>query len=95
MSALGSVVGMLISLLIYRFSAQKTLTHYAKAKGISAEWERSNDRYHNVGRWVAGFVALLVAVIVLVATGIMPFEASMVAEYMTYIIAAVVIGYFA
>ena len=88
-------LGMLISLLIYRFSAQKTLTHYAKAKGISAEWERSNDRYHNVGRWVAGFVALLVAVIVLVATGIMPFEASMVAEYMTYIIAAVVIGYFA
>lgn len=88
-------LGMLISLLIYRFSAQKTLTHYAKAKGVSAEWERSNDRYHNVGRWVAGFVALLVAVIVLVATGIMPFEASMVAEYMTYIIAAVVIGYFA
>lgn len=88
-------LGMLISLLIYRFSAQKTLTHYAKAKGISAEWERSNDRYHNIGRWVAGFVALLVAVIVLVATGIMPFEASMVAEYMTYIIAAVVIGYFA
>ncbi|MDN5664740.1 MAG: peptide MFS transporter [Psychrobacter sp.] len=88
-------LGMLISLLIYRFSAQKTLTHYAKAKGISAEWERSNDRYHNVGRWVAGFVALLVAVIVLVATGIMPFEASIVAEYMTYIIAAVVIGYFA
>lgn len=88
-------LGMLISLLIYRFSAQKTLTHYAKAKGISAEWERSNDRYHNVGRWVAGFVALLVAVIVLVATGIMPFEASLVAEYMTYIIAAVVIGYFA
>ncbi|MGP5526701.1 peptide MFS transporter [Psychrobacter celer] len=88
-------LGMLISLLIYRFSAQKTLTYYAKAKGISAEWERSNDRYHNVGRWVAGFVALLVAVIVLVATGIMPFEASMVAEYMTYIIAAVVIGYFA
>ncbi|MGO3755446.1 peptide MFS transporter [Psychrobacter celer] len=88
-------LGMLISLLIYRFSAQKTLTYYAKAKGISAEWERSNDRYHNVGRWVAGFVALLVAVIVLVAIGIMPFEASMVAEYMTYIIAAVVIGYFA
>ena len=88
-------LGMLISLLIYRFSAQKTLTHYAKAKGISAEWERSNNRYHNIGRWVAGFVALLVAVIVLVATGIMPFEASMVAEYMTYIIAAVVIGYFA
>ncbi|MGP5059138.1 peptide MFS transporter [Psychrobacter celer] len=88
-------LGMLISLLIYRFSAQKTLTYYAKAKGISAEWERSNDRYHNIGRWVAGFLALLVAVIVLVATGIMPFEASMVAEYMTYIIAAVVIGYFA
>ncbi|MGP5302751.1 peptide MFS transporter [Psychrobacter celer] len=88
-------LGMLISLLIYRFSAQKTLTYYAKAKGISAEWERSNDRYHNIGRWVAGFLALLVAVIVLVATGIMPFEASIVAEYMTYIIAAVVIGYFA
>ena len=30
-------IGMLISLLIYRFSAQKTLTHYAQAKNITPE----------------------------------------------------------
>ncbi|MEN2752389.1 peptide MFS transporter [Psychrobacter sp. FBL11] len=88
-------LGMLVSLLIYRFSAQKTLTRYAQAKGIAAEWERSNDRFNNIGRWVIGFVALLVAVVVLVASGIMPFEPQMVAEYMTYIIASVVILYFA
>ncbi|MCH1783723.1 peptide MFS transporter [Psychrobacter glaciei] len=88
-------LGMLVSLLIYRFAAQKNLTRYAKAKGISAEWEHANGRYKNIGRWVAGFLASLVAVIVLVSTGIMPFNPEMVAQYMTYIIAAVVILYFA
>ncbi len=87
-------LGMLVSLLIYRFSAQKTLTRYARAKGITAEWERSNDRYKNIGRWVVGFLALLAAIVILVSTGIMPFQPQMVAEYMTYIIAAVVILYF-
>jgi len=88
-------LGMLVSLLIYRFVAQKNLTRYATAKGISAEWEHSNDRYKNIGRWVGGFVALLVAVVLLVSTGMISFNPEMVAEYMTYIIAAVVILYFA
>ncbi|WP_440454866.1 peptide MFS transporter [Psychrobacter sp. ASPA161_9] len=87
-------LGMLVSLLIYRFSAQKTLTRYARAKGITAEWEHANDRHKNVGRWVVGFLALLAAIVILVSTGIMPFQPQMVAEYMTYIIAAVVILYF-
>ena len=42
-----------------------------------------------------GFLALLAAVVILVATGIMPFNPEQVVTYMTYIIAAVVIGYFA
>ena len=88
-------LGMLVSLLVYRFAAQKNLTRYAKAKGITAEWEHANDRYKNVGRWVAGFVALLVALVLLVSSGMMSFNPQMVAEYMTYIIAAVVILYFA
>ncbi|MBO1530721.1 peptide MFS transporter [Psychrobacter sp. F1192] len=88
-------LGMLVSLLIYRFSARKTLTHYAQAKGITPEWEYSNDHYKNIGRWVAGFLFLLAAAVVLVASGMLPFNAELVAEYMTYIIAAVVIGYFA
>ncbi|MBH0065804.1 peptide MFS transporter [Psychrobacter sp. SZ93C1] len=88
-------LGMLVSLLIYRFVAQKNLTRYARAKGITAEWEKSNDQYKNVGRWVGGFVALLVAVVLLVSTGMISFNPEMVAEYMTYIIAAVVILYFA
>ncbi|MFP3354928.1 hypothetical protein R0K04_26625, partial [Pseudoalteromonas sp. SIMBA_153] len=62
-------LGMLVSLLIYRFFAQKNLTRYARAKGISAEWEKSNDHYKNIGRWVGGFVALLVAAVLLVSTG--------------------------
>ncbi|WP_201549524.1 peptide MFS transporter [Psychrobacter sp. Pi2-1] len=88
-------LGMLVSLLIYRFVAQKNLTRYACAKGISAEWEKSNDHYKNIGRWVGGFVALLVAAVLLVSTGMISFNPEMVAEYMTYIIAAVVILYFA
>lgn len=88
-------LGMLVSLLVYRFSAQKNLTRYARAKGIAAEWEHANDLYKNVGRWVAGFVGLLMAVVLLVSTGMISFNPQMVAEYMTYIIAAVVILYFA
>ncbi|HCN16955.1 MULTISPECIES: peptide MFS transporter [Psychrobacter] len=88
-------LGMLVSLLVYRFAAQKNLTRYARAKGITAEWERSNDRYKNIGLWVAGFVGLLVAVVLLVSTGTIAFNPEMVAEYVTYIIAAVVISYFA
>jgi POT family proton-dependent oligopeptide transporter len=88
-------LGMLASLLIYRFSARKTLTHYAQAKNITPEWERANDNHKNIGRWVLGFLGLLAAVVILVATGIMPFNPEQVVTYMTYIIAAVVIGYFA
>ena len=88
-------IGMLISLLVYRFTAQKNLTRYAKAKGITPEWENSNNHYKNIGFWVAGFLAILVAVVLLVSTSMLGFNPEMVAEYMTYIIAAVVILYFA
>lgn len=88
-------IGMLISLFVYRFAARKNLTRFAKAKGIAAEWEHANGIYKNIGRWVAGFMAILVAVVLLVATGTISFNPQMVAEYMTYIIAAVVILYFA
>ena len=88
-------IGMLISLFVYRFAARKNLTRFAKAKGIAAEWEHANGIYQNIGRWVAGFMAILVAVVLLVATGMISFNPQMVAEYMTYIIATVVILYFA
>lgn len=87
-------IGMLISLLVYRFAARKNLTRYARAKGITAEWERPNSKYKNIGRWVGVFMAGLVALIALIATGIMPFNPSMVAEYMTYTIAGMVVLYF-
>lgn len=88
-------LGMLVSLIVYKFAAQKNLNRYARAKGITADWEHPSGRYQNVGRWVGVFLASLVALIVLIATDIMPFDPAMVAEYMTYIIAAVVLGYFA
>ena len=88
-------LGMLVSLLTYRFIARKNLTRYAQAKGVDAEWEQSNDQYKNIGRWVGGFIALLIAAVLLISTGMVSFNPEMVAEYMTYIIAAVVILYFA
>lgn len=88
-------LGMLVSLLIYRFAARKNLKRFAQAKNIVPEWEHSNNQYQHIGRWVGVFLAALVAVIVLIATGIMPFNPSMVAEYMTYIIAGMVVLYFA
>ena len=88
-------LGMLASLIIYRFSVKKTLNRYASAKNIAPEWEQTTGLYKNVGRWVAGFLILLAAITVLVATGIVPFNPEIVAQYMTYIIAAVVILYFA
>ncbi|MBU5617356.1 peptide MFS transporter [Psychrobacter sp. TAE2020] len=88
-------LGMLVSLLIYRFVAQKNLSHYAQAKGIEADWEKSNGRYNNIGRWILVFLAALAAIVILVSTGIMPFAPAVVASYMTYVIAAVVLIYFA
>lgn len=88
-------LGMLVSLLVYRFSAQKTLKRFAQAKGIKADWEIANDRYDNIGAWVGGLLAVLAAIVVLVASGILPFNAQLVAQYMTYIIAGVVLLYFA
>ena len=88
-------LGMLVSLLVYRFSAQKTLSHFARAKNIEADWEHASGRYRNVGRWVIGLLVLLAVITVLVASGVMPFNAELVAQYMTYLIAAVVISYFA
>lgn len=87
-------IGMLISLLVYRFSAQKTLSRYAHAKGISAEWEQASSRFRHIGRWLGGIAALFTLLIVLISTGAVPFDAVMVAEYMTYTIAAVVLLYF-
>ena len=88
-------IGMLISLLTYRFAARKNLTRYAKLKGISKEWERPNNSKHkHIGAVVALFLVALAALVFLIATGMMPFNASMVAEYMTYTIAGMVILYF-
>ena len=88
-------LGMLVSLLVYRFSAQKTLQRFAQVKGITADWEVANDRYKNVGIWVIGLLIALSITVVLVASGILPFNPQMVAQYMTYIIAGVVLLYFA
>ncbi|SUD89712.1 peptide MFS transporter [Psychrobacter phenylpyruvicus] len=88
-------LGMLVSLLVYRFAARKNLKRFAKAQGITPEWEVANDQYQHIGRWVGLFLAALIALIVLIATGIMPFNPSMAAEYMTYIIAGMVLLYFA
>ena len=87
-------LGMLVSLLVYRFAAQKNLTRYARAKNIVADWETANARFSHVGRWVLGFIALLAVLFVSISTGMLPFNAELVAEYMTYIIAAVVLLYF-
>lgn len=88
-------IGMLISLLTYRFAARKSLTKYAKLKGISKEWERPTDgKYKHIGTWVAVFLAVLAALVVLISTGMLQFNASAVAEYMTYTIAGMVVLYF-
>ncbi|WP_169393314.1 MULTISPECIES: peptide MFS transporter [Psychrobacter] len=87
-------VGMLISLLIYRFVAQKSLSSFARAKNITADWEVVNSRYKNIGTWVLGAVALAVVIIGLIVSGVMPFNPVIVAEYMTYSIATVVLLYF-
>lgn len=87
-------IGMLISLLVYRFAARKNLQRYARAKNIEAEWERSNEGYRHVGRWVTGIVIAVALMALAIGFEILPFNAVLVAEYMTYTIAAVVILYF-
>lgn len=86
--------GMLVSLLLYRFYARKSLKQYTQKYGIEPVWEYPSGHVANVGRWVAGVVVLLVVIVTLIATGIMPFNPQVVAEYMTYLIAGMIILYF-
>ena len=86
--------GMLIALLVYRFSASTSLIQYSQAKGIKTDWAQPAHYNGNIGRWVLGFGVVLAGLVIAIATGILPFNAETIAEYMTYAIAAVVILYF-
>ncbi|WP_227430879.1 peptide MFS transporter [Psychrobacter sp. I-STPA6b] len=93
-------IGMLIALLIYQFSARKTLRLYAHAKGNLVDWERPQgqnyqDKQRKIGRWVFASGVILVITVWAVAVGLLPFNAVAVAGYMIYSIAVVVILYFA
>lgn len=86
--------GMLVSLFLYRFYARGSLKKYANEHGIDPVWEYPSGHVANVGRWVGGAVVLLAVLVGLIATGIMPFNPQVVAEYMTYLIAGTIILYF-
>lgn len=87
-------VGMLLSLLVYRFFTRPNLREFAIAKGVKASWEAPAKVIKNVGKVVLGISIVFFAFVGLVMAGILPFNPVIVAEYLTYIVSALVIGYF-
>ena len=94
---MGINIGALLAALIVGVFREKGMWHAGFGVGGIGmlAWEHANDSFQNIGRWVLGVAAIFVVLIVLISTGLMPFNPILVAEYMTYTIAAVVLLYFA
>lgn len=87
-------IGMLIALLIFRFYAVPQMRRYNKETGIAASWEQPTVKRKNVGKWITLIMVLLAAIVILIATDIVPFNATIVAKSFAYIIATFVSLYF-
>jgi proton-dependent oligopeptide transporter, POT family len=87
-------IGMLIALLIFRFYAVPQMRRYSKETGIAASWEQPTVKRKNVGKWITLAMVLLAAIVILIATDIVPFNATLVAKSFAYIIATFVSLYF-
>ncbi|MGO3857837.1 peptide MFS transporter [Neisseriaceae bacterium CLB008] len=87
-------IGMLIALIIFRFSAIGNLREFADAKNIKADWEAPVRPRKNVGRWVFGICIAAIVLIVLMVQGVIVLNPGAIATSMTYIICSFVGMYF-
>lgn len=91
-------IGMLVSLLIYRLFAQKNLKQFAGVKmaatGEQPAWQPPQNVNPKIKTYVLIGTAGVIAAGVLIALGVIPFDAVMVASAMIYLIAGSVAAYF-
>lgn len=87
-------VGMLLALLIYRFITRANLREFATAKGETPLWDSPKTPLKNIGKVVMGVSVAFFLFVGLVMAGVMSFNPVAVAEYLTYIVSLLVIGYF-
>ena len=88
-------LGMLVALVLFRFNAIPQMLKFNNAMNLDTSWEQPTIQRKNVGVWVAGIMAILVAVIIMAATGAIVIDPLVIVTNMTYIISITVVGYFA
>ncbi len=87
-------LGMLVALLVFRFYAVPLMRQYDGEVGLDSSWDRPTVARKNVGKWVGLAAAVIAAVTVLIASGVIPFNPMLVATNMVYLISGMVILYF-
>lgn len=88
-------IGMLIALLLFRFSTIPQLRKFDYAKGLDTSWENPTSTKKNIGKWLSVILVLLALFIALCATGTIVIDPVSLVTYMTYVISSCVILYFA
>ncbi|MBW7983918.1 peptide MFS transporter [Enterobacillus tribolii] len=87
-------LGMLVALLIFRFFAVPSMRRYDREVGMASSWNKPVVERRNVGFWVGICAVVIVAAILLISSGLLPFSPVLVASTMVYVIAVSVTLYF-
>ncbi len=87
-------VGMLVSLLIFRFYAVPLMTKYDREVGLTSSWNKPVVERKGVGAWICGIAALALVFITLIYQGIIPINPVLIASTLAYVIAISVTLYF-
>ncbi|MDF0604696.1 peptide MFS transporter [Neisseriaceae bacterium TC5R-5] len=87
-------VGMLASLLIFRYIAIPSLQRYEQQANITSNWDKPLNRKRHVGQVLSALLVLLAIVITLLAQGLIVINPVQLASGMVYMIAGTVTLYF-
>lgn len=88
-------VGMLFGFLWFTFRAQPTLGEIGKEPTRDPDPAKQASRENNVKLLVAGIFIAIAVVVLLAATGVITLDPQVVGKYYAYILALIVIAYFA
>lgn len=87
-------IGMLISLVVYKVFAKKSLAEFATVKGEEVSWDKPKQVRPNVSKYVGVGAVALAIVIALTMMGVIVINPVSIASMMTYLIAGSVCLYF-
>lgn len=87
-------VGMLIALIIFKFSALPNMEKFEKVNNITGNWRNPIALRKGVASWVTFSMIIIAVLVFLIASGFIPVNPITIAKSMTYIIGGSVFLYF-